>query len=100
MPKRKIKKETSEFQSNSYNIQINKIDSNSEFEIKFFNFDEIIKQKDTIKRIYLFQEYITYILHEKIDIQFYEKYSNFSNQNLEKDFPIILFYMTNKYSRE
>ncbi len=40
MPKRKIKKETSEFQSNSYNIQINKIDSNSEFEIKFFSFDE------------------------------------------------------------
>ncbi len=42
MPKRKIKKETSDniFQSNSYNIQINKIDSNSEFEIKFFSFDE------------------------------------------------------------
>ena len=42
MSKRKIKKETSDniFQSNSYNIQINKIDSNSEFEIKFFSFDE------------------------------------------------------------
>ena len=102
MSKRKIKKETSNniFQSNSNNIQKNKNDSNSEFEIKVFNFDEIIKQKDIINRIYLFQEYVTYILHEKIDIQFYETYSDFINQNLEKDFPIILFDMTNKYSTE
>ena len=102
MSKRKIKKVelNNIFQFNSNNNQINKIDSNSEFEIKVFNFDDIIKQNDIINRIILFQEYITYVLHEKIDIHFYESYSDFINQNLEKDFPIILFDKSNKYSTE
>ena len=50
MSKRKIKKVelNNIFQFNSNNNQINKIDSNSEFEIKVFNFDDIIKQNDII----------------------------------------------------
>ena len=98
MNKRKLIKK---FQNENFHfISTNYINYSEDFKTEIFYFQTIEKEKELLKRIILFQEYITHILKGKIDFDFFNNNSKFIIQTLTQDFPLILFDLTNKYQYE
>ena len=98
MTKRKLIKK---FQNENFQfISTNYINYSEDFKTQIFYFQTIEKEKEQLKRIILFQEYITHILKGKIDFEFFNNNSKFIIQTLTQDFPLILFDLTNKYQNE
>ncbi len=98
MTKRKLIKK---FQNENFQfISTNYINYSEDFKTEIFYFQTIEKEKEQLKRIILFQEYITHILKGKIDFEFFNNNSKFIIQTLTQDFPLILFDLTNKYQNE
>ena len=98
MNKRKLIKK---FQNENFHfISTNYINYSEDFKTEIFYFQTIEKEKELLKRIILFQEYITHILKGKIDFEFFNNNSKFIIQTLTQDFPLILFDLTNKYQYE
>ena len=98
MTKRKLIKK---FQNENFHfISTNYINYSEDFKTQIFYFQTIEKEKEQLKRIILFQEYITHILKGKIDFEFFNNNSKFIIQTLTQDFPLILFDLTNKYQNE
>ena len=98
MTKRKLIKK---FQNENFQfISTNYINYSEDFKTEIFYFQTIEKEKELLKRIILFQEYITHILKGKIDFDFFNNNSKFIIQTLTQDFPLILFDLTNKYQYE
>ncbi len=98
MTKRKFIKK---FQNENFQfISTNYINYSEDFKTEIFYFQTIEKEKELLKRIILFQEYITHILKGKIDFDFFNNNSKYIIQTLTQDFPLILFDLTNKYQNE
>ncbi len=98
MTKRKFIKK---FQNENFQfISTNYINYSEDFKTQIFYFQTIEKEKEQLKRIILFQEYITHILKGKIDFDFFNNNSKYIIQTLTQDFPLILFDLTNKYQNE
>ena len=96
MKKRLSKKISKNNIYNEVNLNYNEKNKN----ISKINFEELKNEKDIIKRIKYFYEYIAYILCEKINLNFFEENYDFIIQSLSIDFPKILFETKQNYSNE
>ena len=96
MKKRLSKKISKNNIYNEVNLNYNEKNKN----ISKINFEELKNEKDIIKRIKYFYEYIAYILCEKINLNFFEENYDFIIQSLSIDFPKILFEAKQNYSDE
>jgi hypothetical protein len=95
--KKRLSKKISK--NNIYNkVDLNDNEKNKN--ISKINFEELKNEKDIIKRIKYFYEYIAYILCEKINLNFFEENYDFIIQSLSIDFPKILFETKQNYSNE
>ena len=95
--KKRLSKKISK--NNIYN-EVDLNDNEKNKNISKINFEELKNEKDIIKRIKYFYEYIAYILCEKINLNFFEENYDFIIQSLSIDFPKILFETKQNYSNE
>ena len=95
--KKRLSKKISK--NNIYN-EVDLNDNEKNKNISKINFEELKNEKDIIKRIKYFYEYIAYILCEKINLNFFEENYDFIIQSLSIDFPKILFEAKQNYSNE
>ena len=95
--KKRLSKKISK--NNIYN-EVDLNDNEKNKNISKINFEELKNEKDIIKRIKYFYEYIAYILCEKINLNFFEENYDFIIQSLSIDFPKILFEAKQNYSDE